>query len=151
MRTIILYASKHGAAGEIAQRIAGRINGAVIHNLNQKTVPSLADFDCVIIGGSVYAGMIRKEIKTFMAHNADSLRGKKLGLFLCGLDFRQEKEYFNANFPADILQAARAKSFLGGIFDPKKTGVMERLIMKAVAKRTAYANTIDDSRIEQFT
>jgi len=75
---------------------------------------------------------------------------KKLGLFLCGLDASREKVYFEKNFPPDILQAAKAAYFLGGIFDPKKNNFMERLIMKKAAKQTEYVNNINDSKIEQF-
>ena len=150
MKTIIIYATKHGAAGEIVRRIAEKMEAAVIHNLKQDGVPSLADFDCVIVGSSIYAGMIRKEAKLFLSQNANVLQQKKLGLFICGLDIKGEKRYFDANFPPDILQAAKAAYFLGGIFDPGKTGVMERIIMKAVGKQTAYVNNIDDGKIEQF-
>ena len=150
MKTIIVYATKHGAAGEIARRIANRMSGAVLHNLGQGMAPSLADFDCVIIGSSVYAGMIRKEAKAFLSKNADALRQKKLGLFLCGLEAGGEKRFFDTNFPPDLLRTAKAAGFLGGIYDPKKAGAMERLVMKMVAKQSAYANTIDDGKIEQF-
>ena len=150
MATIIIYATKHGAAGEIARRIANRMDGAIAHDLKREPFPSLEGFDCVIIGSSLYAGMIRGEAKTFMARNANALQGKKLGLFLSGLDARGEKEYFKTNFSRDILQTAKAAVFLGGIFDPKKAGLMERLVMKVVSKKSEYANTIDDSKIEQF-
>ena len=150
MKTIILYASKHGAAAEIARRMAEKIGGAALHDLKKSGVPSIGEFDCVIVGSSLYAGMMRKEAKTFVTRNADALRGKKLGLFLSGLEAGREKEYFDANFPAEILRAAKAAGFLGGIYDPKKAGVVERLIMKAVAKQSAYVNTINDSKIDQF-
>ena len=150
MKTIILYASKRGAAAEIARRVAEKIGGAALHDLKKGGVPSIGEFDCVIVGGSLYVGMIRKEAKAFVARNADALRGKKLGLFLSGLEADKEKEYFDANFPADILRAAKAAGFLGGIFDPQKAGFVERLVMKAVAKQSAYVNTIDDSKIDQF-
>ena len=149
MKTIIIYATKYGAAGEIARRIADKIDGVVVHDL-KSGVPSLADFDSVIIGSSVYAGMIRKEAKAFLSKNADVLQEKKVGLFLCGLDAGQEKAYFDSNFPPDILRTAKAASFLGGIFDPQKAGIMERFIMKLVTKKTEYINTVDDSKIEQF-
>lgn len=150
MKTIILYATKYGAAAEIAQRIASKIDGAVIHDLRQ-SVPSLADFDCVIIGTSVYAGMIRKEAKGFMSHNENLLREKKLGLFVCGMGADGEKTYFDNNFPSTLLQKAQAKSFLGGIFDPKKAGCLERFIMKIVTKKSTYMDTINDRKIEQFS
>ena len=150
MKTLILYATKHGAAREIARRIADRMDGAVLHDLEQADVPALDLFDCVIVGSSLYAGMIRKEAKAFLSQNADRLREKKLGLFLSGMDASREKAYFDANCPPDVLKAAKAAAFLGGVFDPKKTGAMERFIMKAVAKQKGYSNIISDEKIKQF-
>ncbi|MDR0490077.1 MAG: flavodoxin domain-containing protein [Oscillospiraceae bacterium] len=150
MKTLILYATKHGAACEIAQRIEKKIGGAAIHDLKQGGAPSLAEFDCVIVGSSLYAGRIRKEAKAFLAQNADALKVKRLGLFLSGMDASREKPYFDANVAMDVLQAARAARFLGGIFDPQKAGAMERFIMKAVSKQSGYRNTISDDSIEQF-
>jgi menaquinone-dependent protoporphyrinogen oxidase len=151
MKTLILYATKHGAAREIAGRIAKRLDGAVIHDLKQGGVPSLAGYDCVIVGSSLYAGMLRKEAKTFLQQNVSDLRGKRLGLFVSGMDASQEKQFLAASFPAELLQAASSAAFLGGIFDPKKAGVMGRMIMKAVAKRAEYTDTIDDAKIQAFT
>ena len=150
MKTLVLYATKHGAAAEIARRIASRIDGAAIHDLKQGGVPPLDGFDCVIVGASLYAGMVRKEAKEFVAKNAAVLRGKKLGLFLSGLDGSKETEYFDSNFPADILQTAKAANFLGGIFDPKKAGIVGRIVMKAVAKQSEYTDNINDGKIAEF-
>jgi menaquinone-dependent protoporphyrinogen oxidase len=151
MKTIIIYATKYGAAGEVAQRIAGKISGALVHNLKQDGVPDLAGFDCIIIGSSVYAGMIRKEIKVFLRQNANVLLDKKLGLFLCGLGGgSNDNKGFDTAFPAEILQKAKATCFTGGIFDPQKAGVVERLIIKIVTKRSGYINNINDGKIDKF-
>ena len=150
MKTLILYATKHGAAREISQRIANKISDATLHDLKQGGIPSLAGFDCVIIGSSVYVGSIHKEAKAFLSQNASVLRGKRLGLFVCGLEPNHEQEYFSSNFSQELLKAAKATSFMGGIFDPKKAGAMERFIMKVLAKMSGYTNTIDDGKIAQF-
>ena len=150
MNTLILYATKHGATREIAERIADNMSSAVLHDLKQSNIPKLEGFDCVIIGSSLYAGFIRKEAKVFLAQNADKLLNKKIGLFLSGMAKSDEKKYFDDNFPKSILQAAKAASFLGGTFDPSKAGKMERLIMKVVTKQSEYTNTIDDEKIKQF-
>ncbi|MCL2411869.1 MAG: flavodoxin domain-containing protein [Treponema sp.] len=150
MRTIIFYATKNGAAAEVAARIASKIEGAVLHNLKQSPFPSFEDFDCVIIGSSVYAGMILKETKRFLSQNAGKLRQRKLGLFICGMSTKEDNTTYNNNFSQDILQTAKAKSHLGGIFDPKKAGTFERFIIKLVTKKSEYVNTIDDSKIEEF-
>jgi len=148
MKALILYASKYGAAKEIAQRIADKMGEAAICDLKQSNIPSLSAFDCVIIGSSVYAGSIRKEAKVFAAENADELCKKPLGLFLSG--FAEDGNYYEKNFPPKILQAVKARGFLGGIFDPKKANGFERFIIKIVMKKAEYVESIDDEKIDIF-
>ena len=150
MKTLILYATKHGATREAAERIAQKIPGTMLHDLKQANIPPLADFDCVIFGSSIYVGSIRKEAKTFLEQNADRLKEKKFGLFLCGLQENEEKQFFASNFSPDILTAAKATAFFGGIFDPKKAGFMERFIIKTVAKLPEYTDRINNTKIDQF-
>ena len=150
MHVLILYATKYGAAREIAQRISACLDGAAVHDLKQGEIPALAGFDCVIMGSSLYAGSIRKEAKVFLTQHAAQLRDKKVGLFLSGMAPGDAEKYFADNFPADILQAAKAAELLGGIFDPQKAGRMERIIMKAVTKQSGYTNTVSDERIKRF-
>ena len=150
MKTLILYAGKHGAAAEIARRIASKMAEAATHDLARGDAPDLGGFGCVIVGSAIYAGMIRREAKAFAAQNAQALRGKTLGLFLSGMDPSQESTCFAANFPPELLRAAKATAFLGGIFDPKKAGMVGRLIMKAATKQSGYINSIDDNKITRF-
>jgi len=150
MKTLILYATKYGAAHEIAVRIADRMDDATTHDLGQSDIPDVAGYDCIVVGSSIYAGMIRKEAKAFLSQNADTLGNKRFGLFLSGMDSSGEKKFFDANIPQNILQNAKATGFLGGIYDPKKAGFLERFIMKAVSGQSKYTNTIDNDRIEEF-
>ena len=150
MKILILYATKHGAAAEIAKRIADTVGGAVVHDLKQSNIPDLAGFDCVIVGSSVYAGMFRKEAKAFLSQNADILRQKKLGLFISGMSSGEEQKIFADNVPKDLLESAKATIMPGGIFDPKKAGFVARLIMKALTKQSGYVDTIDSGKIKDF-
>jgi len=150
MKTLIIFATKRGATREIAERIAARIEGAAIHDLKKDGSPPVDSYDCVIIGSSLYAGAIRKEAKAFMAKSANTLQGKKVGLFLCGMEASGAQGFFDANFPKEILQMAKTTGFLGGIFDPQKASAFERLVIKIVTKKSVYVNTIDDAKIEQF-
>ncbi|MCL2588162.1 MAG: flavodoxin domain-containing protein [Oscillospiraceae bacterium] len=149
MKTIVLYATKYGATREIAERIAAQIDGAIIHDL-KSTSPPLTEFDCVLLGSALYAGSIRKEAKAFLAAHASELQGKKVGLFLSGLSAGEAEKAFNSNFPAELLQTARAKELLGGIYDPKQAGAAERFIMKVITKGGAYTDTIDNEKIKVF-
>ena len=150
MKTIILYATKHGAAAEIAKRIAAQIDGAIMHDLKQADIPTLSDFGCVIVGSAIYAGTFRKEAKDFLAQNTNELITKKLGLFISGMSESESDDAFKANVPDDVLQAATVKSVLGGIFDPKKSNFFERLIMKIVTKQSGYVSNITDEKIATF-
>jgi len=150
MKTIILYATKHGAAADIAGRIAAQIDGSITYDIKQGGVPALDDYDCVIVGSSIYAGSFRKEAKAFLAQNADELCKKKLGLFISGMSESEVDGAFKANVPDEVLQAAAVKSSLGGTFDPKKANFFERLIMKAVTKQSGYVSNISDEKISTF-
>ena len=148
MTTLILYASKYGAAKIIAGRIADKMGDVTICDIKQSKIPPISSFDRVIIGSSLYAGSIRREAKDFIAKNADELSGKTLGLFLSC--FAQNDDDFERNFPSELLQAAKVKAALGGVFDPKKANAIERLIVKAVMKQAGYLERIDDNAISQF-
>lgn len=150
MKTIILYATKHGAAAEIAQRIAKLMDEAVIHDLKQAPVPSTDDYDCVIVGTSIYAGSILKEAKSYLIDNIEALSIKKLGLFISGMSTENEEEVLKASLPNELLKSAAVANILGGIFDPEKAGFFSRLIMRIVTKQSGYVNTIKDEKIVQF-
>jgi len=150
MKTLILYATKYGATQEIAERIAAQIGNATLQDLKQPNLPTLADFDCILIGSSLYAGSIRKEAKTFLAQHTAELQGKKIGLFLSGMSSEVNEKSFEDNFPKPLLEQSIVWAFLGGAFDPQKASFAERLIMKVITKQSNYVSTISDEKIEQF-
>ncbi|MCL2427194.1 MAG: flavodoxin domain-containing protein [Oscillospiraceae bacterium] len=149
MKTIILYATKHGATAEIAQRIVDKIGDAILHDLKQPT-PDLTEYDCIIIGSAIYAGAFRKEAKAFLSQSSDILKAKKLAIFASGMSKGESDKIFTENVPTELLQAAKAAMLLGGVFDPKKANFAERLIMKVVTKQSGYVDTIDDNKITEF-
>lgn len=147
--TLILYATKYGAAREAAQRLSDQLGGAAIHDLKAGSVPGLEDFDTVILGSAIYAGSIRKEARTFLAAQKFELAQKRLGFYLCGIS-KDERTYLKDNFPKELLEKAVATGLFGGKFDPEKANGLERLIMKAVAKQAGFIDTLDDEKIKQF-
>lgn len=150
MKTLILYTTKHGSTQEIAQAIAQKLSDAQICNLKKESAPPLAGFDCVVLGSPLTAGQISKNIKEFVQHNSGALQKKRLGFFVSGLDATQEATYLENNFPTELLETAKAKRFLGGVYDPAKCGFLERMVMKAAAKQTAYTSKINPDRINLF-
>jgi len=150
MKTLILYATKYGATAEIAQKIAAKTDDATTQDLKNTPAPNLDEYECIIIGTSIYAGNIRKEAKEFLAQNIETLKTKKLGLYISGMEANKDKESLNACFPNELVNTAKAISSLGGAFDPKKAGFFERLIMKVITKQSGYISTISEEKIDQF-
>ena len=150
MKTLIVYATKYGATKQIAEQLAEYLGGADIVDVGKGETASLTEYDCIVLGSPLTAGSIRKEVGAFVRQHAGELGGKRLGLFISGLQGEEEESYFRQNFSPELLAAARAKAFLGGVFDPAKCGFVARKIIKAVAKLEGYTNTIDPARVEAF-
>lgn len=150
MKTLILYATKYGAAEKAAKQIAEIIGSAESVKLERGGVYPLDDYDCVVVGSSVYAGRIRKEAAEYIGKCSDELKKNKFGLFLCGMDLSGENRYFTTNFAPEILESAVATGFFGGIFDPAKANGIERLIMKIVSKQSGYVDNLSKGKIEDF-
>jgi len=81
MKTLIIYTSKHGSTGKIANYIKDKLNGDSI-NLLESPCPSLNEYSQVVIGGSVYYKAIDPKLSEFIETNLDSLLNKKVALFL---------------------------------------------------------------------
>ncbi len=134
MATLIAYATKHGitekCARELQKRLAG---GADLWNL-KNGMPDLSRYDAVILGVSVYAGMPRKQIKTFAKEHEAELAKKKLGLFLCCLsDGEQAQKQMEAAYPQGLRGAAIAQGVLGGGFNVSDMGAFEKFIVKKIS------------------
>ena len=68
MKTIIIYSTKYGSVEKAAQKLKAHLQGEVDIK-NVKMVSDIANYDKVILAGSIYAGRIQKEMKTFLKNN----------------------------------------------------------------------------------
>jgi len=150
MSTVILYASKYGATQKIASIIADKIPNASLIDLKCANSATIENFDTVIIGSAIYAGLIRKEAKDFIEKSQTTLLKKNIALFISGISEDAQELFFKNNFPASLLQHSKANMLLGGIFDPSKTNAIERTIVKLITKNSNYFSSIDDSKITAF-
>jgi len=152
MKIAIIYATKHGCSYKCAQTLANEIeiNTALI-NLELSTDVNLAEYDTVIIGGSIHAGFLNKKVKKFIEKNQDKLLTKKLGLFLCCL-FEGEKalQQFQDAYPAEIRNKAIAHGLFGGELDFEKMNFFEKAIAKKVANIEVSTSMINYSNIKDF-
>ena len=153
MKTLIVYASKHGTTETCAKMLAESLaDGAELRDLAKGGMIDLTPYDAVVVGGSIYAGVLRKDAKHFCNLHKAELLERRFGCFLCQASpASSSKDYFENNFDADLLAHAAAKASFGGQLNVEKLGFWERKIMGAVAWRTKMVPPkIDEERIRSF-
>ena len=152
MNTLIAFASKYGCTEKCAMMIKEKVIGQVdLFDLQKGKDVDLGGYDQVIIGGSVYMGKIRKEVTAFCTKNLEELKEKRIGLFYCGMAEGEAIETeLIANFPPELLKIARAKEYLGGEFHMDKMNMLEKMVIKKVAKITENTSNILEDKISEF-
>lgn len=146
MNTLIVYASKHGTTEEIAKLIGNKITGDVDYlNLKIKKDINLHNYDCIIIGTAVYAGMPMKEANNFINNNLELLKERTLALFTSGMCEGEEALQIIKNiYPEDLIKHAKISRCLGGGFKFSKMNFFEKQIVKMVTKKKENINYKDD-------
>jgi len=155
MKTLIIYASKYGGTEECARKLESHLGDDVtrVKMGGAVDVVDLSPFDTVIIGGGIYAGKIRKPVRTFCRKNMEDLLTKTIGLFVSALTPPGSDELagiIEKNFPAELLEAAGAVGGFGGAVHFEKMNFFERFVMKRITKRSESYSDISDQAIREF-
>jgi len=130
-KILIVYASRHGTTEKAVAIIRESLGQAEVCDLKKGKCPALENFDRIIIGGSIHAGRIQKEIKHFCRKNMPILLKKEIALFICCMyDGQKAEEQFNQAFPEGLRKAARVKGIFGGELLFEKMNFLERTIIK---------------------
>jgi menaquinone-dependent protoporphyrinogen oxidase len=154
MKTAIIYTSKHGTTAKVAQMIAERLTGNQVSviNLKKDKHPDINLFDGIILGTSIYAGTSSKTMQRFCKEHLETLKQKRLALFVCGMEpdsAKQQQELTNA-YPQELYEYAVSKCFAGGEFQFEKMNFFERAIIKRIAKTDKSVSQIKEEEIEKF-
>lgn len=151
-KTLIAYAGKHGCTKECARVLAGKMSSDVdLCNLKEKQKVDLDAYDTIILGGSIYAGRIQKEVRELCTKNENLLKEKKLGLFICGMsEGDTAKKQLEASYPQELLGSALAKESFGGKIEISKMNFMEKKIIKMIAKTESDMSNVSEELIDQF-
>lgn len=152
MKTLIAYATKHGCTEKCAKMLKDELNGQVdLINLEKENKVDLSLYDQVVIGGSVYAGRIRKPVSHFCLQHLDELNKKRIGLFFCGIAEGEDADKeLTSIYPPELLKTAVVKEFFGGEATIDQMNFLEKFIMKKVANVTTDLSKIREDRISDF-
>lgn len=153
MKTILIYATKYGNTAETAQRIKTALSeDTECFNIMTNPVPSLENFDTVILGGSIYMGKVQKQLTAYTNSHLEQLLRKNVALFLCAgvpAEATRSKELRNA-FPETLYRHAAAKDVLGYAFNFEKMRFFDKLIMRKIKGDSISTAKFYDDRISLF-
>jgi menaquinone-dependent protoporphyrinogen oxidase len=142
MRTLVVYASKHGATRGIAERIAVKLTEAGLQAEARQAAAAgnLADWDAFVIGSAVYAAHWQKEASHFVQRNRAVLASKPVWLFSSGPLGTEtvDAKGRDAAAAAEPKEIAGFRALIGpqdhrvffGALDPRSLGTAGRLIRK---------------------
>lgn len=153
MKTLIIYATKHGFTYEVAKRLQTELGAGTDLANAADTVPALTSYDTVVLGGSVYMGHAQKALTSYINRNQQVLLSKTSGLFLCAgnTDPETQKQELQNAFPPALLAHASAKDVLGYQFSFQKMNLLERTMIRAMRGSSENVSVFFDERIVSFT
>jgi len=136
-KTLVIYFSKYGATKKYAEWIAGELGGDVC-GIRDVNVNALKDYDAIVVGSGLYAGNIKGI--DILVNNFETLKGKKMALFTCGLaDYGKDEnrseisKRIEAAIPENIRQNIKIY-FLRGAIDYSKLTAAHKMMMAFVKK-----------------
>lgn len=152
MSTLIVYTTRHGCTGKAVEILKNELESDVAAvNLKENKKPDLSSFDTVIVGGSIHAGRIQGKIKKFCIKNLNTLKQKRLGLFLCCMEEGEKAQaQFDNAFPAELREHASATGLFGGEFNFDMMNFLEKAIIKKIAGVTDSVSKMKEDSIRHF-
>jgi menaquinone-dependent protoporphyrinogen oxidase len=153
MSTLIVYASSHGCTEKAALALEQQLKDSVtLANLKKDKNIDPTYYDTVIIGGSIHAGQVQKVVKRFCSQHLDTLKQKRVGLFLsCMEEGEKAQQQFDNAFPGELRNHAAVTGLFGGEFDFEKMNFLQRAIVKKVAGITENVSKVKEENIRQFS
>lgn len=157
MKTLILYGTTHGCSKKCAIQLSRhfrklfRSPDVRLADLKETTDVRVAEYDIVIIGGSIRLGKMNKAVSKFCRKNMEKLSQKKIGLFLCCMSEPDKaKDYMTGAFPTELIDSADAKGYFGGELIFENMAAIEKSLLKTVVPFEKSVSLIDEEEIKTF-
>ena len=132
-RILVAYASRKGSTAGIAQAIGKEltIEGYTVDVSEMKSVTSLAGYNAVVIGASVYTGKVTGDVAAFVSTNKDELSRVPVAGFITGIAPVFPKTGDVKGFTDQLVTALSpvrpvAVTMFAGTLDAGKMNLVER-------------------------
>lgn len=149
MKYLIVYTSETGTTKKCATMLKEKLRNSTSVDLNDK-MPSLENYDLVIIGTPIRMGQINKKIKKFLKDNEKILLTKKTAYFICCAFEKDKEAYFTANFNPNLLKHALIYDCFGGELDLNNLHGFSKLIAKLATKNNKKPIKLNTENITKF-
>ncbi len=149
-RVLIAYRTRYGTVRRCAEALRAGIRAEVaLVDLKEDGRPPLDAFDLVLIGGSIYAGRVQREVPAFAERCREQLLAKPVGLFICCLyEGERAAAELETAFPSWLNAHAFSRRVLGGELIPGRLRALDRLLIKAMKADGAEVHRLQDGQIE---
>jgi menaquinone-dependent protoporphyrinogen oxidase len=133
---LVTYGTTNGSTARIAETIADvlRKDGLTVETLPAPSVPSVASYDAVVIGGGLYAGRWQKHARRFLRRHRRALSERPLYLFSSGPLDASASERDIPPVPgvrkAMVALDAREHVTFGGCLEEGAKGWVARMILR---------------------
>jgi menaquinone-dependent protoporphyrinogen oxidase len=154
MKEIIIYTTKHGCTEKAVRMILRKTEKEIkAVNLARDRAPDLHQYDTIILGGPIYVGKLPKELTSFIQHNLDALKSKRLILFLCAgeQDPKAIEQLFSSAFTDDINKHAIYREALGGELHLDQLNFITKLILRIFIGIHKDYSRLSEEGIERLT
>lgn len=150
MKVLIAYSSRKGATEEVGRRIASQLAEKQIATdlVDIRSRPRIDEYDAVILGASIRAGLITSKMKNYCEQNEQKLLEKPLYIYVSSLATGETaRAYIDSNFPPRLLAHSAKSIGTGGRVELDKLGFFPRMILKKVANITRNLESFDAQAI----
>ena len=138
MKVLIVYASKYGSTGGVAEAIAAAIrergHAAAVHEAASAPAPG-DDHDAAVVGSGVYMGSWLKPASRYLESHAAALSERPVWLFGVGpLGAENPQPAGEPEQAGKLVESVGARAYvtLTGALDRSRLGLADRLIARAV-------------------
>ena len=116
-----------------------------LFELGKDNIPSLSDFDTVVVGGAVRFGKADKRLRRFLKERKDELNTARAGYFVCCAFADLAEEYIKDTFGAELLgRAIFAANFGGELKTSKQKNIFAKLAVRAMINDIEENGDSDD-------
>jgi menaquinone-dependent protoporphyrinogen oxidase len=152
VKTLIAYRTKYGTTASCARQLARKIGAEVtVADLATAAAPDVAAHDVVLIGGSIHAGKIQRQVVSFCERNRAALLARKVGVFLCCLYTGEDAAIqMQSAFPDWLLAHVFARAFPGGEIRYGSLTLIDRLLVRALPHPAGDVSRLNPAALDEL-